>query len=252
MNAIDPAVRVRRFSINTTGRDFIVGDIHGCFSDLADALGAIGFDPDGGDRLFSVGDLVDRGPESEMAIKWLDQPWFFAVAGNHEDMAIRWSNGNMPADNYIANGGAWNVFQSTESSLNFSDAFNELPIAIEIETADGLVGIVHADCPTRSWDDFAGALKTGWVKSADGESRNSKRALSDVIDAAQWSRSRIEYKDKRGVEGVRAVVVGHTPLDSVTVLGNVHYIDTGACYEWGCFTIMDASTLLPVEAEVAQ
>ena len=52
-----------RFAQNTVGRDFAVGDIHGCFTELQRGLEAIGFDPST-DRLFSVGDLVDRGPES--------------------------------------------------------------------------------------------------------------------------------------------------------------------------------------------
>ena len=62
-----------RFARNERGRDFAVGDIHGCFSDLARGLKAIGFD-EKADRLFSVGDLVDRGPESTHALEWLASP----------------------------------------------------------------------------------------------------------------------------------------------------------------------------------
>ena len=40
------------------------------------------------DRLFSVGDLVDRGPESPRALEWLAKPWFFACRGNHEQFVI--------------------------------------------------------------------------------------------------------------------------------------------------------------------
>ena len=61
---------VVRFEANALGRDFAVGDIHGAFADLRRALDAIGFD-EHRDRLFSVGDLVDRGPESEAALEWL-------------------------------------------------------------------------------------------------------------------------------------------------------------------------------------
>jgi serine/threonine protein phosphatase 1 len=60
-----------------------VGDIHGHFQRLQQCLEAVGFDP-AVDRLFSVGDLVDRGPHSEAALDWLAQPWFHAVQGNHE------------------------------------------------------------------------------------------------------------------------------------------------------------------------
>lgn len=76
-----------RFARNVAGRDFAVGDIHGCFSYLERSLEVIGFD-EGVDRLFSVGDLVDRGPESDQVLTWLGKPWFHAICGNHEVMAI--------------------------------------------------------------------------------------------------------------------------------------------------------------------
>ena len=57
-----PAVLVR-FGQNPDGRDYVVGDIHGMFHHLEVLLNDIGFDEDC-DRLFSVGDLVDRGPHS--------------------------------------------------------------------------------------------------------------------------------------------------------------------------------------------
>jgi serine/threonine protein phosphatase 1 len=66
---------IKKFSRNETGRDLIVGDIHGCFTKLKDKLNEIGFD-ETKDRLFSTGDLVDRGPESLDVVKWLTKPWF--------------------------------------------------------------------------------------------------------------------------------------------------------------------------------
>ena len=62
--------KLQRFELNTAGRDFGVGDIHGYFTKLQAALDAIGFNP-AVDRLFSVGDLVDRGPESAEVDTWL-------------------------------------------------------------------------------------------------------------------------------------------------------------------------------------
>ncbi|MBP5144082.1 metallophosphoesterase, partial [Pseudomonas chlororaphis] len=72
--------KIQRFEINTAGRDFAVGDIHGHFTKLQAALDAVQFDPTV-DRLFSVGDLVDRGPESADVDTWLAKPWFHAVRG---------------------------------------------------------------------------------------------------------------------------------------------------------------------------
>lgn len=51
------------FKQNKHGRDLFVGDIHGNFSLLIHALKHLHFDKYK-DRLFSVGDLTDRGEDS--------------------------------------------------------------------------------------------------------------------------------------------------------------------------------------------
>lgn len=225
---------VKRFACNEAGRDLIVGDIHGHFTKLANALLDLNFNY-ARDRLFSVGDLVDRGPECLMALGWLDQPWFHAVQGNHEDMAIRWPSGNMDVDNYVKNGGGWNVNNTQEVQAEFSRQFSELPIAIELETAGGLVGIVHADCPFESWKEFTASLEDPSV---------SNKMMRAICEAAQWSRERITALDDGIIAGVRAVVVGHTPMERATTLGNVHFIDTMG-WRGRPFTILDAATLRP-------
>lgn len=229
------AALVRRVERNTTGRDIIVGDVHGHFTRLRVALAAIDFDPAAGDRLFHVGDLVDRGPESLEALAWLAQPWVFAVAGNHEDFAIRWPGGNMESGNYHANGGSWMIALDRETQLEVAATLGALPIALELETADGLVGIVHAECPMPSWNDFTDALE-------DPDLSDTER--QHLIDCAQWSRARIEMGIDEGVTGVRAVVVGHTPMHNWTSLGNTLFIDT-AGWRAGHFTLLDAATLRP-------
>lgn len=227
---------VKRLARNTEGRDIIVGDVHGCFTLLMQALRGIDFNPDAGDRLIHVGDLVDRGPESIQAIKWLEQPFVHCVAGNHEDMAIRWPNGNMDSGIYHANGGSWMIALDRETQREVSAALSVLPIAIELETSAGLVGIVHAECPISPWQDFVGLLE-------DPAISNGKR--QGLIDAAQWSRSRIEMMDQSPIEGVVAVVVGHTPMRQSVTLGNTLYIDTMG-WRGGEFTLLDASTLQPI------
>ena len=71
---------IKRFSKNLVGRDFVVGDIHGAFTKLKQALEKIEFNTEV-DRLFCVGDLVDRGGENEQATDWLFKPWFHTVRG---------------------------------------------------------------------------------------------------------------------------------------------------------------------------
>lgn len=74
---------------NAHGRDYIVGDLHGCTNMLLALLDHVQFDP-AADRVFSVGDLVDRGPDSEGCLALLEHPWFHAVLGNHDAMLLAW------------------------------------------------------------------------------------------------------------------------------------------------------------------
>lgn len=95
---------------NASGRDFVVGDLHGCFDELFKALSAVHFDATR-DRLFSVGDLIDRGPQSMQALSLLEEPWFHAVLGNHEAMLLTWAGVRdsdcHQASDFIPNGGGW-------------------------------------------------------------------------------------------------------------------------------------------------
>lgn len=227
---------IKSFQRNLVGRDLIVGDIHGAFTKLQETLDAVGFDP-ARDRLFSVGDLVDRGPESEAALEWLAKPWFHAVCGNHEQMAIDAATGLFDRGMYLSNGGAWFMVLPKPHQNWIAEQFGKLPIAIELETAAGLVGIVHADCPTDNWLQLREAL------AGDNAVMFSNMCM--------WSRDRIASGFPGGIDGVLAVVVGHTPVERWTSLGNVIYIDTGAWLpphhgDRG-FTLLDAATLRPVE-----
>lgn len=236
-------VLIKRFPINTVGRDFAVGDIHGHFTLLQRALDAAGFDP-ATDRLFSVGDLVDRGPECRSSIDWLAKPWFQPVRGNHDDYVVRFDTCDV--DNWVYNGGAWFAGLAFDEQREFAAQFAELPIAIEVETPGGLVGLVHADCPFPSWRHLQIVLS--------GEADVSKRELKLVLNTCMWSRSRIEQGDTDGVQDVRAMVVGHTPLRQAAVLGNVHYIDTMGWrpQDDGYFTLLDLHSLQSVPAVPAK
>lgn len=225
-------VLIKRFAANIAGRDFAVGDIHGHFTRLQAALDAVAFNPDI-DRLFSVGDLVDRGPECRDVLDWLSKPWFHAVRGNHDDYVCRFDTCDV--DNWIYNGGAWFAGLGWAEQREFAVQFRELPIAIEVETPQGAIGIVHADCPFPTWAQLRTAL----------EAPQSNKQLKLVHNTCMWSRSRIELGETHGVDDLRALVVGHTPVRSPTVLGNVIHIDTKG---WrpnddGYFTLLDLATL---------
>lgn len=213
----------KHFEINEVGCDFVVGDIHGCFDQLREALLSVDFYYDT-DRLFCVGDLVDRGDQSEECLDWLDKPWFHTIRGNHEQMAIDYLAGANPADLYLYNGGSWFIGLPYSEQRQIVDAFESLPIAMDIKTKAGLIGIVHAECPVADWLELEPAL-------------NGDRAALYVNDC-MWDRTRYNQSITDIIENVSQIYVGHTPARDTKVLGNVNYIDTGAVFLGGYLTIV--------------
>ena len=70
-----------------TLRRIVVGDIHGCYDELMELLEKIGIGDD--DRVFSVGDLITKGPKNKEVLDlFMTDARFSAVIGNH-DLALR-------------------------------------------------------------------------------------------------------------------------------------------------------------------
>jgi serine/threonine protein phosphatase 1 len=221
MNQITSANRVKHFGLNNIGREFAVGDIHGCYSELQTALHAVSFNEQT-DRLFSVGDLVDRGEESERCLEWLAKPWYHAIRGNHEEMFLHFSQKSISAEQMIDIGGEWAISLCDDELSDYTNEFERLPIAIDVQTRSGLAGLVHADCPLDSWKQFIARLPLAFG-----------RELGKLKGFAQWSRDRLENGWTTHVSDVMKVIVGHNTVEAPTMLGIVQYIDTDAGFEDG-------------------
>ena len=77
-----------RMKREMVARKIIIGDIHGCNEELADLLQLIG--PGQGDMLISVGDIVDRGPDSKKVFNFFrDRENALVIRGNHEHKHLR-------------------------------------------------------------------------------------------------------------------------------------------------------------------
>ena len=193
----------QKYDPNENGRDFVCGDIHGCYSDLEEGMRKINFDTET-DRMFCVGDLTDRGPESSRAIHFLKADWFFSVLGNHEDMILQcYRDNEAPVYWHNQNGGKWIQNQSAEWIEQYISLIQKLPLVIQV----GQYGIVHSVVPRGiSWDDF--------VQNAD------------------WYRELILWRRYRSyneiIEGIKIVFTGHTINRNPVQLGSVLDIDTGA------------------------
>lgn len=211
---------VLKVAANTVGRDFVVGDIHGAYDLVLRAMDKVKFDQ-ARDRIFSVGDLIDRGPGSHRTAKFLAHDWVYAVRGNHEDMLLEIYQDGEPHQavlDYMHSRNGFDWWRGTPEGVRHEilEAVAKLPIVIELATARGTVGLVHADVPDcLSWPAFLARLE-------QGDTRVAEKAL--------WGRDRVARDDESGVHGVGRVFVGHTPLRAILRLGNVYAIDTGAVF----------------------
>ncbi len=214
----------RSFAANNRGRDFVVGDIHGQFTALERLLERVGFQA--GDRLFCVGDLIDRGPESLRALEFLARENFFAVRGNHEDLLLSALAGNSRRfDLWQQTGGRWAQFADPAQLEQLRQRLATLPLALEINRPGGRIGIVHADWPGDDWDRVFLAL-------------NGRRPSKRLIQTLLWSRERWRRLELERlnpglmggnrVSGVATIYVGHSPVSQVCQLGSFTFLDTGA------------------------
>lgn len=69
-------------------RTLVVGDVHGCAQELNALLTEAAFRP-GIDHLVSVGDLVNKGPDSIGVLRLVRSLGGRAVLGNHDDLVVR-------------------------------------------------------------------------------------------------------------------------------------------------------------------
>lgn len=209
--------RVKFFPLNETGRDFVVGDIHGAYDLVIQGMRLAKFDK-AHDRIFSAGDLIDRGPDSPRVLEFLAQPYVHAVRGNHDD---DFSSMDLQSMRLLGgvnwNGMDWTVDVSDEKLLLIKDRLAQLPIVIQVQTLRGTVGLVHGDVPAgMDWATFIGAVEKGDEK---------------VIEIALRGRARLGSNNEDGVLGVGRVFVGHSvQWDGPRQLGNIYAIDTGAVF----------------------
>jgi serine/threonine protein phosphatase 1 len=197
------APRFIRQERNQAGRDFVIGDVHGAFDEVWNAMQLAGFDRRR-DRLFSVGDLIDRGVGSHRAGRFLAQPYVFAIRGNHEADLIDLHMDNEDPDETLEvvarinfKGMGWIAKLTAPERAELLKRFAALPYAMEVENPRGPVGILHGEVPRgMDWEDFVVGLE-------DGD--------EDVQESCLRGRERLKHGDTRGVPGIGRVFAGHTP-----------------------------------------
>ena len=209
--------RVVTFEDNTIGRDFVCGDIHGCFSTLHQALAQLGYNPSR-DRLFSVGDLIDHGTGSEAALEWMQSRFTAVVRGNHEQMMLEWL---WHGARFRSDAAAWRTHWSSwwfpssqprEARVAWARALCALPLAATIETAGGPVGLVHGAVTGEHWGRWRDLVAT---LEASGREDNPTHVDASALGAL-WERATERHRtpgetNRPGLDGVALTIHGHDP-----------------------------------------
>lgn len=202
---------------NTFGRDFVVGDVHGCLDELLNLLGFVFFNPLR-DRLFCVGDIVDRGSASRRCLDLLWEPWFFSARGNHEEMLLTHLKAPSSNEPFEA---AWVDQMGEDESALLVSKIESVPNVIRVN-AKKPFWIVHAEL----WND---AEKISEQDIFDGDG-----AILNAREKSLWSRAVIsshlksEIVDPPFESDVSRIYCGHTIVQYPVKIGPAIYLDTGA------------------------
>lgn len=199
------------------GRIFAAGDLHGCYHQLVSLLTKVAFD-EKNDLLILVGDLCDRGPQSEECFKLIDKPWVKAIRGNHEEIFIDScdTRGSFNWDNWITHGGQWAHDMPFSKRWEYGKKIVELPVVIVVGEGENRVNIFHAEFHGSDAD--LDAL-------ADKDPRIPPLSLQWGVELFKGNVSPDKHK------GLSPSYVGHRISPKIHQIGSHIYIDTGAFME---------------------
>ncbi len=248
-----------RFGPNPTGRDFVVGDVHGQLGMLQRLLRAVGFDRQF-DRLFCLGDLIDRGPDSERLLELFhEEASLFCIRGNHEELLL--ASRSNPAYRRVweRNGGDWADDLPDRRLAELAAMVEQMPLVIELDLGDGRhLGLVHAEVPPGMDWDAVRRVQPGPSDQVDDRDSNLESSLlwgrrrvnalmlmaqnpeAEDLDDAERARA---IRAVTPVGGIDLVMVGHTIIPSRRPArsANVMFLDTGAYKLDGRLTLAEPS-----------
>ncbi|MBD8512138.1 metallophosphoesterase [Photobacterium sp. CAU 1568] len=199
---------------------YFLSDPHGQNALLQDVLKEVGFryplDGEIRDRLFILGDMIDRGPDSMALLKTVqDCPAMYAIQGNHEQMAFNALENNADRSLWIMNGGRWHedvAIAEVRKMLNFAAS---LPLCYTLQINGHRIGLVHAAVPAPyDWQQFTQCCNEHTLSKEDQH-------------FAVWDRDVFTQDEHSVVSHIDAVLMGHNIVSGLKpkVSGNRVYID---------------------------
>jgi len=233
--------RCQRLPRNTKGRDLVVGDLHGHRSLLEQELERLRFDP-ARDRVLSVGDLIDRGPESLNTLALIEEPWFHAVLGNHELALLNYldfySSRVHSKKSFPTGAGEWiNEALDQDHALvqRLAHRLATLPLVIHVDDALPF-NVVHGDLhPLNTTQEHLASDETVCVHKADAASSSRVHigeALKSELLSLRFRQHSVQVSPTP-VSELAMTYAGHSPVRHVTVHNSYVYIDQGVCSRSG-------------------
>lgn len=209
-----------------TGPFDVIGDIHGCSTELDTLLAKLGYEagahPEGRTAVF-VGDLVDRGPDSPGVLRrvmsMVASGNALCVPGNHENKLGRYLKGRKVQHSH---GLAETVEQLEREDAEHPEFRKEVA-----EFIDGLVShyvldegklvVCHAGLPEKYHGRTSGRVRS---HALYGDTTGETDEFGLPV-RCPWAE---EYR------GRAAVVYGHTPVPTASWVNNTLCLDTGAVF----------------------
>lgn len=228
-------VTERRFNDlrHLTGPFDIIGDIHGCRSELETLLGRLGYalvrdalgrpvdaaHPEGRTAVF-VGDLVDRGPDSpgvlRLVMGMVGAGHGLCVPGNHENKLGRYLKGSKVQHTH---GLAETIEQLDKEDAAFRTEVGEFIrglVSHYVLDGGGLV-VCHAGLPEKYHGRTSGRVRS-FALYGDTTGETDEFGLP------------VRYPWAEDYRGRAAVVYGHTPTPRANWLNNTLCLDTGCVF----------------------
>jgi len=210
-----------------TGPFDIIGDVHGCYDELVELLGKLGYQvtedsamyPEGR-RVVFLGDLVDRGPKIaqtlRLAMGMSAAGTALCVPGNHDDKLLRALNGKQVQ---VRHGLAESLAQLAEEPEEFRAqvaAFIDGLVSHYVFDGGRLV-VAHAGLKAELQGRGSGVIRE-FALYGETTGETDEFGLPVRVNWAE------DYR------GQAMVVYGHTPLADAEWLNRTINIDTGCVF----------------------
>ncbi|HEY5833244.1 polynucleotide kinase-phosphatase, partial [Streptomyces sp.] len=209
-----------------TGPFDIVGDVHGCSSELETLLAKLGYvdgaHPDGRTAVF-VGDLVDRGPDSPGVLRrvmgMVEAGTALCVPGNHENKLGRHLRGRQVQHTH----GLAETIAQLDREDERDPAFRERVrrfiegLVSHYVLDGGRLVVCHAGLPEKYHGRTSGRVR-------------SHALYGDTTGETDEFGLPVRYPWAEDYRGRAAVVYGHTPVPTTSWINNTICLDTGAVF----------------------